>query len=161
MHGQTERPYLDRRLETIILAGAPIGVYALDREWRFVYLNGQAERFFQQLSGRTRDHLLGKSIWEECPEVADSTFAREYHQASAEDRTLRLEIFFPVLNRWFAVTAPPAQDIRCFYLEDVTDRVRMHRELRRWRACLPDAEPARRRRTQWPSFSRRKAGCNS
>jgi PAS domain-containing protein len=161
MNSQLERPHLDRRLETIILAAVPIGVYALDRDWRFLYLNGQAERFFLQLSGRTRDHLLGASIWEACPEVADSTFAREYHLASAEDRTLELEIYYPVLGRWFTVTAPPAQDIRCFYLEEVTERVRMQRELRLWRACMTDAVPVSRSRTQWPSFTRRKAGCNN
>ena len=34
--------------------------YALDREWRFTYINPTAER----LVGRTRAELLGQNIWE-------------------------------------------------------------------------------------------------
>jgi hypothetical protein len=161
MSSQTAPPHIDRQLATVILAGVPVGVFALDWEWRFLYLNGQAERFFQRVSGRTRDYLLGKSIWEECPEVADSTFAREYHQASEEDRTFELEVYYPGLNRWFSVMAPPVQEVRCFYFQEITDRIRMQRELRLRRERLADVNPARVSRALWPAFTRRMTGCNS
>ncbi len=41
--------------------------FGLDNEWRFAYLNSQAERTF----GRTRDDLLGKNIWDEFPRPWD------------------------------------------------------------------------------------------
>ena len=118
------------RLETAIVESIPLGLYVLDRDWCFLYLNAPAERFFHQLTGRVRAELLGKSIWEACPEVADSTFSKEYQQAVTEQRTLELETYYPQLKRWFAVLAPFAPDIRCVYFRDVTERTRLERELR-------------------------------
>lgn len=126
-----DRPSAEEpRLETAIVDSIPLGLYVLDGDWRFLYMNAQAERFFQQLAGRGRAELLGKSIWEACPEVADSTFSKEYQQAVTEQRTLELETFYPQLKRWFAVLAPFAPNFRCVYFHDVTDRTRLERELR-------------------------------
>jgi PAS domain S-box-containing protein len=120
----------ERRLETAIVESIPLGLYVLDPDWRFLYLNAPAERFFEQLAGQSRDELLGKSIWETCPEVADSTFSKEYHQAVTEQRSFELETFYPQLKRWFAILAPYSPDIRCVYFRDVTARTRLERELR-------------------------------
>jgi PAS domain S-box-containing protein len=117
-------------LEAVIVASVPLGLYVLDRQGRFLYLNRLAERFFEQTCGRSRNELLGKSFWEQCPEVADSAFAKEYRQALAEERALELEAFYPALGRWFLFRAPPAEDVRCIYFQDVTDRVRLERDLR-------------------------------
>ena len=57
MSSQTTEPQGEPRLDAAILASVPLGLYVLDRDWRFLYLNPQAERFFWQLSGRTRDQL--------------------------------------------------------------------------------------------------------
>jgi signal transduction histidine kinase/ActR/RegA family two-component response regulator len=118
------------RLETAIVDSIPLGLYVLDRDWRFLYMNALAERFFLQLTSRSPDELLSKSIWETCPEVADSTFSKEYQQAVVEQRTFELETYYPQLKRWFAILAPFAPDIRCVYFRDVTERTRLERELR-------------------------------
>ncbi len=117
-------------LEDAIVQSIPLGLYVLDQDWRFLYLNAPAERFFEQLAGHKREELLGKSIWETCPEVADSTFSKEYHQAVTELRSFELETFYPQLKRWFAILAPYSPDIRCVYFQDVTARTRLERELR-------------------------------
>jgi signal transduction histidine kinase len=111
------------------LGDIPLGLAVLDRDWRFTYLNPIAARFFEQLSGRTRDQLLGKSIWQECPEVADSTFAKEHQQATAEGRTFELEVFYPALGRWFLLLASPAEDARAIYFQDITARKSLERAL--------------------------------
>jgi PAS domain S-box-containing protein len=118
------------RLETAIVQSIPLGLYVLDQDWRFLYLNASAERFFEQLAGHTPEELLGKNIWETCPEVADSTFSKEYHQAVTEQRSFELETFYPQLKRWFAILAPYSPDIRCVYFRDVTARTRLERVLR-------------------------------
>jgi CheY-like chemotaxis protein len=102
----------------------------LDPKERLQYLNSQADRLFVQLTGRTRKELLGKIIWEACPEVADSAFAREYHQAIHEQRLFELEIYYPGLDRWFDFLANPREDIRCCYFQDITERIRLERLLR-------------------------------
>ncbi|MFP5372495.1 MAG: PAS domain-containing protein, partial [Actinomycetes bacterium] len=44
---------------TRVLEAMPAGFYSLDRDWRFTYVNVEAER----LLGRPRDELLGKVLW--------------------------------------------------------------------------------------------------
>ncbi len=113
--------------EAAILAGLPLAAFVLDREARFAYLNRPAERFFEQLARRGRDDLLGQTIWEACPEFADSPFAREYERAMAERRDFELEVCYPALDRWFVVRAPLAEDCRAFFLHDVTRPVKLER----------------------------------
>src|SRR5277367_2404370 len=94
-------PKLQRELSTLDML--PLGLFVLDKEWRFTYLNDIAQRFFQGLANRPPGQLVGQKIWEECPEVADSTFTKECWQALAEHRTFELEVFYPTLNRWFLI----------------------------------------------------------
>jgi two-component system CheB/CheR fusion protein len=128
------------RPETAILAGLPLAVFVLDREGRFTYLNPLAERFFEQVAGRGRDGLLGRPIWQACPEVADSPFAREYERAAAERRDFELEVCYPALDRWFIIRASLAEDCRAFFLQDVTDQVRLERLARQRGEEMAEAE---------------------
>jgi signal transduction histidine kinase/CheY-like chemotaxis protein len=116
--------------ELSILNHLPMGLFALDREWRFTYLNPTAQRFFQKVCHRSPPELLGQIIWDSCPEVADSTFAWEHQQALAEQRTFELEVFFPTLQRWFLILAFVAEERHYFYLKDTTEPKRLERELR-------------------------------
>ena len=49
-----------RSLETALLASIPFGLYVLDADWRFLFLNPPAERFFEQVCGHTREQLAGE-----------------------------------------------------------------------------------------------------
>ena len=113
-----------------ILNQLPLGLFVLDREWRFLYLNTTAQRFFQEICHRAPTELLGQRIWDKCPEVADSTFAHEHRQALAEQRTFEQEVFFPTLRRWFLLQAFYAEDRHYFYFRDTTEARRLERELR-------------------------------
>ncbi len=63
--------------------------FALDRDWRFTYLNSAAERLPQ----RTRADLLGGSIWEQFPAAVGSTFEAEYRRAAADRVTVQFEAY--------------------------------------------------------------------
>ncbi len=58
------------------------GIFALDPDWRFAYLNRQAERVLTRLSGSPSTDLLGTVIWD-LPSLADSTLGRALHRAYA------------------------------------------------------------------------------
>jgi PAS domain S-box-containing protein len=118
----------------------PVACFVLDPQWRLTYLNPRAERLLGLLSGRRRAQLLGQDVRRECPEVADSTFARQCQQALAEQRPLEAETFYPALNRWFAVRVAPAPDRLCVSLQDVTERVHLERALRRRAEELAEAD---------------------
>jgi two-component system, cell cycle sensor histidine kinase and response regulator CckA len=59
------------------------GIFALDPDWRFTYLNRQAERVLTRLSGTPSADLLGTVIWDR-PSLADSSLGRAVHRAYAE-----------------------------------------------------------------------------
>jgi PAS domain S-box-containing protein len=59
------------------------GIFALDSEWRFSYLNRHAERVLARLSGSPSADLLGSVIWDR-PALADSSLGRALHRAHAE-----------------------------------------------------------------------------
>jgi len=63
---------LSRRTENI-LASISDCFFALDTEWRFVYLNPRALEFF----GRSQRELLGETIWDATPELRGGTTERE------------------------------------------------------------------------------------
>jgi PAS domain S-box-containing protein len=59
------------------------GIFALDPDWRFAYLNRQAERVLSRLSGTPSTDLLGTVIWDR-PALADSLLGRALHRAYAD-----------------------------------------------------------------------------
>jgi signal transduction histidine kinase/ActR/RegA family two-component response regulator len=126
--------------ETMLLNDLPHACFVLDRRWRFTYLNPRAEQLLAQLTGRPAGRLVGRDVWQECPEVADSTFSRECQEALAEQRCLEAETFYPALNRWFAVRVCPGPERLCVFLQDVTERTRLERALRQRLDELAEAD---------------------
>src|SRR5213595_118025 len=62
------------RKMTDILEKTSDGFFAVDRNWRFTFVNRQAER----LLGRRREELLGKDFWIEMPEFSGHAFEENY-----------------------------------------------------------------------------------
>jgi PAS domain S-box-containing protein len=102
---------------------------ALDEEWRFSYVNAQAEALLE----RSREDLVGQKVWDEFPEVLGSRFHEKYQSAIEEDATVEFVEYYPPLNRWFEVKAFPFEDGLSVYFDDVTDRIEARESLRRER----------------------------
>ncbi|MBD2665343.1 multi-sensor signal transduction histidine kinase [Richelia sinica FACHB-800] len=100
---------------------------ALDKDWRFTYLNPQAERLLQ----KTQEQLLGQRIWDVFPGTVDTKFYHEYHRAIAQHTSVEFEEFYPPLNRYFQVHAYPARDGLSVYFQDITVRKQAEEELKR------------------------------
>jgi PAS domain S-box-containing protein len=93
--------------------------FALDRQWRFTYVNGEAELVL----GRSREELLGGSIWELFPAAVGSDFEEHYRGAVASGRERVFEAHYPApLDAWFEVRAWPGPDGLSVYFLDVTER---------------------------------------
>jgi PAS domain S-box-containing protein len=67
------------------------GIFALDPEWRFAYLNRQAERVLSRLSGSPSTDLLGTVIWDR-PALADSSLGRALHRAHVDQTAVVHEV---------------------------------------------------------------------
>lgn len=104
--------------------------YALDSEWRFVYVNSQAEILLE----RDRKDLLGKGIWEEFPEAAGMIFYREYRRAVTEQVEVAFDAYYPPLKFWAEVHAYPSPVGLSVYFRDISARKKNESELRKSQA---------------------------
>ncbi|MBX3492116.1 MAG: PAS domain S-box protein [Parvibaculum sp.] len=100
--------------------------YTLDTEWRFTYMNPEAERLLL----RSREDLIGKSVWEEYPEAAQGTFYEQFVESMASQTKTTFEDFYPPLDKWFFVTAYPSREGLAVYFQDVSEKRQMEARLR-------------------------------
>lgn len=113
------------RIETI-LSSISDAVYALDPDWRFVYLNDEAQRLLQ----RRREELLGRNVWEAFPEARETVLHTEYQRARTHKVSVSFEFFYPPLETWFSVRAFPHDEGLTVYFQDITQRVETEARLR-------------------------------
>ena len=93
--------------------------FALDRGWRFSYVNAEAERVLH----RSRDELLGGDIWELFPAAVGSDFEVQYRAAVDRGEERVFEAYYPPpLDAWYEVRAWPGPDGLSVYFLDVTER---------------------------------------
>ncbi|MCL5961128.1 MAG: PAS domain S-box protein [Chloroflexi bacterium] len=123
---------LARRQISNILESITDAFMAVDREWRFTYVNKEAERLMR----RRREELIGKNMWSEFPELANSIFFEECQRAILEQTTAAFEGLYPQLNLWIEVRAYPARDGLSIYFRDITERKRAETERERLLAEL-------------------------
>ena len=109
-----------RERATDILESISDAFYAVDRQWRFTYVNGKAE----ELWGRSREELLGKNLWEEFSEAADPEFYRQVRRAMDEGVTTEFETESPALGTWVAGRAYPSREGLSVYFRDMTEHRR-------------------------------------
>ena len=119
-----------------ILASITDAFIALDTDWRFTYINDQAER----VVFKKRDDIIGKSFWEVFPETVGSTFERQYRRAVDQVVTVSFEEFFPPLNTWFEVRAYPSPEGLSIFFQDINERKRIQEALRASREALRKSE---------------------
>ncbi len=138
---QAKRDRLDvilaQTLETITDA-----FYTLDLDWRFTYLNREAER----IQRRTRAQLLGRVVWEVFPEAVGTVFDTEFHRAMATGETVIFESHYAPLDLWVAVRAYPSADGLAVYFLDINARHEAELSLaaseRRYRAVFEESGDA-------------------
>lgn len=111
---------------TAILESITDGFYAVDLQWRFVYINPQAQHLFH----RPLEVLLGQSIWEVLPNLEGSAMGESFQRAMATRQSLIVEtpgVANP--DRLFEMHINPLTNGLAIYFRDVTDRRNSQRQL--------------------------------
>src|SRR5436305_14364285 len=70
---------------------------ALDKNWRYTYMNKRAGEIFN----RDPQKMIGKHIWTEFPEGIGQPFYKAYYKAMEEQKYIYLEEYYQPYDRWF------------------------------------------------------------
>jgi PAS domain S-box-containing protein len=116
---ENERQRLSARIHEI-LESITDGFVALDKDWRYVYVNRRAAEMFE----RKPEDLLGRHIWTEFPEGVDQPFYRAYHQAMAQQVPISTEDFYAPWGRWFENRIYPSPETLHIFFREITERKR-------------------------------------
>jgi PAS domain S-box-containing protein len=118
----------ERRAVTI-LESITDAFFAVDRDWRIIYVNPQAG----PLLGKAPADLLGANVWEEFPEALDAFFEHRCRRAVNDRVAISFEEYYPPpRGKWFNVHAYPSADGLSIYFSDVTERKRAEGALQRY-----------------------------
>jgi len=106
---------------------------ALDEQWRFTYVNAEAER----TNGMARGELMGRVFWDVFPETRGTNLETQCRRAMADRVVVRLENYYQPWQRWFEVRVYPSKDqgVSVFY-QDITKRKETEEAMDRANAAL-------------------------
>ena len=136
----TERERVEEDLKrahattTEILESITDGFTAWDQNWRYIYVNERSA----QLLGKSKDQLIGQSVWELFPEAVGTEAYHKCQQAMADRVPLYFEACFS--NRWYENYLYPTKEGLSVYWREITERKRAEEKLRRSEAYLAEAQ---------------------
>jgi len=111
--------------ESKILSRLPDAVVSFDRDWRYVFMNKQAELNHQV----SASEFLGKVVWELFPEGKELESHERYLRAMERQEESVYEEYVPFMGRWFEQRLFPNPDGLTVIARDITDwrEVRLER----------------------------------
>jgi len=114
----------ERTQQTDMLDRMTDGFLALDDQWRFRYLNEKGRQVICEAAGQDWpvEELQGRVIWEVIPEVVDTPFYANYHEAMETQEPVTFEEYYEPLDSWFEVRAFPSPTGLSVFFYDATDR---------------------------------------
>jgi PAS domain S-box-containing protein len=115
-HQYEVRDLLQER-ETV-LASISDAFSALDRDWRYVYVNDKVA----ELAGLPKEKMVGRVIWELFPAAVGSNFYKLAHIAMDEGRPTQDEFYYKPWGRWLDTRIYPSKNGIVIFRADVTER---------------------------------------
>lgn len=124
---------VSRKPETThILNRLPDAVVTFDREWRYTYLNRQAELNHQCRPGE----YLGQVVWDLFPEGKTLESYQRYLRAMERQEEDVFDEYLPMFGRWFEQRLFPTPDALTIVARDITDWIVVNEQRRRLASAL-------------------------
>lgn len=102
-----------------VLESMSSAFFQLDADWRFTYVNSEAER----LLGQGRSRLLGQTIWDAYPDAVGTSFEERYRWAATTGSPVSFEAHYPApLDGWYEIRAWPSPEGLAVYFVDISAR---------------------------------------
>src|SRR3954453_16814641 len=112
------------RTMTNILEKTTDGVFAVDSDWNFTYVNAEAENML----GQKREALLGRRIWDQFPALVGSIFQENFEKVMAEHLAIEFEAVDATGKIWYDVHAYPSNGGVSVFFRDISERKKSETE---------------------------------
>jgi PAS domain S-box-containing protein len=115
-----ERAKIAEALEerNTILESITDAFFAVDHNWIVMYWNNMAEKELCT----PKHKVLNKDLWQVFADSTDSESYRQYHHAMKLHRAVHFEDYYPVLEKWYEISAYPSPNGLSVYFKDITER---------------------------------------
>jgi PAS domain S-box-containing protein len=124
MQANTELTEAHRQIKTV-LESTTDGYFTLDKKFKFLYLNSQAEHLLR----KPREVLIGKTMREVFPEVKNSKALQMYRYVQKTQKAVHYEDYYRPYDQWFEVHIYPLPEGFAVYFRDITERIRSRKKL--------------------------------
>ena len=119
-----------------ILESIQDGFFAVDRNWNFTYVNGEAKRMW----GMEGIELVGQNLWEVHANARGTEFERQNTRALTEQIVVQYEEYYPTHGIWYEVRVYPSPEGLSLYFRDSTARRAAREAIERSEKSLNDAQ---------------------
>src|SRR3954447_9107599 len=107
-----------------ILEKTTDGFFAVDSDWKLIYVNAEAET----IVGRKREELLGGLLWERMPSLVGSVFQENFEKVMAEHLAIEFEAVDATGKIWYDVHAYPSNGGVSVFFRDISERKKSETE---------------------------------
>lgn len=119
---------IPNELQRTLLESITDAFVALDRDFRYTWVNSVAER----LSGKRRSELIGRAMFEVFPEAIGTSIDAKCRQALEQQTAIEFENYMPAWDRWFVNKIYPTKDDGLvIFWREITEAKRAEAQLRR------------------------------
>jgi|JI9StandDraft_1071089.scaffolds.fasta_scaffold30774_2 PAS domain S-box-containing protein len=113
-----------KKMETII-GNITDGFYVLDRTWKFLAMNQEAE----SILGVRFEEIQGKVIWDYFPDSANYNYPSFFREAMNENKSVHFEEFREDLDKWFSCLVYPSEIGLTIFFKDTTKEKKVQQSL--------------------------------
>src|SRR6185312_12155187 len=92
--------------------------FRVENSWLVTYWNKEAERMLMI----PKNKIIGQYLWDVFANSIGSVSYKKYHEAFETTTRVVFEAFYPVLEKWFEISAYPSDNGLSVYFKDITER---------------------------------------